>query len=112
MRLEKFVVKPHSRLCSKHFNPEDYERNPFLLESLGLGETRLKLKVDAVPTKFDRGSPKGKKQVKGGVTFKAKLQPSSPSKFVHGLQTISQRAVSKREAYEKRQQKEVIDLHS
>ena len=110
MRLENFVLKPHTRLCSEHFLPEDYEQVPHLLESFGLGKARLKLKVDAVPTKFDRGSPRGKKQVKGRMTFKAKSKPSSPRKSVPGSQTASERAAPKRGAYEKRQRKEASDF--
>ena len=110
MRLENFLVKPHTRLCSEHFLPEDYEQTPLLMGSFGLGATRLRLKVDAVPTKFDRGSPRGKKQVKGRVTFKAKLKPSSPKKSVPGSRTASQRAAPKRGAYEKRQRKDASDV--
>ena len=84
MWLENILVTPHTHLCSEHFLPEDYKQTPHLMDSFGLGATRLRLKVDAVPTKDDRGSPRGKKQVKGRVTFKAKVQPSSPKKSVPG----------------------------
>ena len=33
MWLENFVVKPHTRLCSEHFLPEDYKQIPHLMES-------------------------------------------------------------------------------
>ena len=110
LRLENFVLKPHSRLCQAHFTPECYVRNPETLLSLGLEGERLTLKPDAVPTIFNRGSPKGKKQVKGRKQFKSKvskLQPYSPSKSLFGLVTGKMNSPKKRGAYEKRQRKDV-----
>ena len=95
MQLENFVLLPHTCLCSGHFLPKDYEQAPHLMESFGLGATCIWLKVDAVLTKFDRGSLRGKKHVKGQMICKAKLKPSSPKKSVPGSQTGSQRAAPK-----------------
>ena len=111
MQLENCIVKPHTHLCSEHFLPKDYEQTPHLMESFGLGATCLRLKGDAVLTRCDRGSPRGKKQVKGWVTFKAKLKAFSPKKSVPGLQTASQRAAPKQGAYEKRQLKDASDVY-
>ena len=82
MHLENFVVKDHSRLCEKHFEEDQFEVSPKVIESLGLkGKKKLKLKIDAVPTIFDRGSPKSSSQVLGKKSFKRKKMSSLETKF-------------------------------
>ena len=53
MKRANFAPTPHSRLCSAHFEHTCFQRNPLLLETLGLGaHTRQSLLPDAVPTLF------------------------------------------------------------
>ncbi|OON22454.1 THAP domain protein [Opisthorchis viverrini] len=47
---ERFVPSQHSRVCSQHFKPEDFERD-IRSELLGTGHRRMRLKDTAVPTK-------------------------------------------------------------
>ena len=101
MRLANFNLKPHLRLCKEHFSNHSYQRSPDLLRSLGLENERLFLKDDTVPTIFDRGSPKGKKQVKGRTPFKARPL-LSPRKLITGSPKKK-----RREAYEKQQRRVV-----
>ena len=73
LRLEGFTVKDHSRVCQIHFDIDCFERSPELLKSLGLDVLekchRPKLKSNAVPTIFYRGSSKARCQVRGKQTF-------------------------------------------
>ena len=102
LRLENFVSTPHSRLSQERFSSHCYQRSPELLKSLGLENERLILKEGAVPTVFNRGSPKGKKQAKGRIRFKANpLKPSSPKKSFFGSPK------KKQGAYEKRKRRDV-----
>ena len=71
LNLVNFRVKAHSRLCQDHFEENQFEVGPKLIASLGLeGIKRPSLKRDAVPTIFDKGSPKASGQVKGKKVFK------------------------------------------
>ena len=71
MALLNFELKTHSRLCQDHFEEDQFEVGPKFIASLGLeGIKRPSLKHDAVPTIFDKGSPKGSGQVKGKRSFK------------------------------------------
>ncbi|KAF7262130.1 hypothetical protein EG68_00653 [Paragonimus skrjabini miyazakii] len=47
---EAFVPSQHSRVCSQHFSPDDFERD-IRSELLGSSHRRLRLKDTAVPTK-------------------------------------------------------------
>ena len=71
--LNKFPTEDHSGVCQVHFENECFELSPELRKSLGLDTLekpyRCRLKHDAIPTIFDRGSPKAKCQVKGKQTF-------------------------------------------
>ena len=71
LRLENFLLNENKRICNEHFLPECYKRNPELMKSLGIKDDRMILKEGAIPTEFDRGSPKGRKQMKGKIRFKA-----------------------------------------
>ena len=60
---------------------KSFELSPELLKSLGL-DTLEKRYRDAIPTIFDRGSPKAKCQVKGKQTFsKTKTKGKVKAKF-------------------------------
>ena len=67
------MVKDHCGVCKVDFENECFELSPELLKSLGLDTLdkpyRCRLNRDAIPTIFDRGSPKAKCQVKGKQTF-------------------------------------------
>ena len=113
MRLENFVVKDHSRLCERHFEEDQFEVSPKLIESLGMiGKKQLKLKRDAIPTIFDRGSPKSSGQVQGKKSFKRKkvsnLQTKFQSKFEYLCSSPKKLSPKKRYgAYTKRRRLEV-----
>ncbi|KAF8567756.1 hypothetical protein P879_03498 [Paragonimus westermani] len=47
---EAFVPSQHSRVCSQHFSPDDFERD-IRSELLGSSHRRLRLKDTAVPTR-------------------------------------------------------------
>ncbi|KAF6771962.1 hypothetical protein AHF37_09513 [Paragonimus kellicotti] len=47
---EAFIPSQHSRVCSQHFSPDDFERD-IRSELLGSSHRRLRLKDTAVPTK-------------------------------------------------------------
>jgi hypothetical protein len=51
---DRWVVKPRSQLCSRHFEKNQYQRDPEFLQKIGLTGTtnRPRLKLGAVPTKF------------------------------------------------------------
>eukprot|EP00794_Sanderia_malayensis_P014700 gene14700-16226_t len=109
LKLTNFVCNKNKRLCSDHFSPECYETREFVMDSLGLttGNKRLTLKEGAVPTIFDFGSPKGRKQMKGKrkfTTSKPKLATLSPRKSQFGS---SRSSPVKRRAFEKRQKMRV-----
>ena len=92
LRLEGFVIKDHSRVCQIHFENECFELSPELLKSLGLDTLkkpyRRRLKSDAIPTIFDRGSPKAKCQMKGKQTFsETKTKGKVKAKFRARLST-------------------------
>lgn len=44
-----FIVTKHSRICGKHFSPNQYSRYPPRLAELGYPNARAQLKEDAVP---------------------------------------------------------------
>lgn len=83
LRLKDFKIKKHSRLCQLHFEFKCFERSPELLKSLGLDVLgyRPKLNEDAVPTLFDRGSPKAKCQMRGKQTFSTRKQDKAKEKY-------------------------------
>ena len=113
LRLENFVVKNHSKLRERPFEEDQFEVSPKLIESLGMiGKKQLKLKRDAVPTIFDRGSPKSSGQVQGKKSFKRKKVSNLQTKFQSKFEYLSSRPkkLSPRKrygAYTKRQRLEV-----
>eukprot|EP00794_Sanderia_malayensis_P020923 gene20923-22978_t len=70
LRLQTFFLTDNKRICSEHFLRECYQRHPIFMESLGFSNERMLLKEGIIPTVFDRGTPKGRKQLKGFVHFK------------------------------------------
>eukprot|EP00795_Rhopilema_esculentum_P010151 gene10151-18816_t len=71
MDLLNFELKTNSRLCQDHVEEDQFEEGPKFIASLGLeGIKHPSLKRNAVPTIFDKGSPKGSGQVKGKRSFK------------------------------------------
>lgn len=117
MRLENFTVKDHSRLCERHFEENQFEVSPTIIESLGMtGKKKLKLKGDAIPTIFDRGSPKSSGQVQGKKSFKRKkvqnIQTKFQSKFEYLSGSPKKLSPKKRYgAYTKRRRLEVSQFH-
>ena len=86
LQLEGFMVKDHCGVFQVDFESECCELSPELLKSLGLHTLeklyRCRLKRDAIPTIFDRDSPKAKCQVKGKQTFsKTKTKGKVTAKF-------------------------------
>ena len=85
LQLEDFVVKDCG-VCQVDFENECFELSPELLKSLGLDTLEkpycCRLKRHAIPTIFDRGSPKAKCQVKRKQTFsKTKTKGKVKAKF-------------------------------
>ena len=115
MRLANFEAKDHTRLCEKHFEDDQFEVSLKVLESMGmLGLKQLKLKKDAVPTVFDRGSPKGSGQVLGKKSFKRKktnLETKFQSKFSYPCGSPKKLSPKKRYgAFSKRRRLEVSEI--
>ena len=82
LNLVDFRVKAHSRLCQDHFEENRFEVGPKLIASLGLeGIKRPSLKRDAIPTIFDKGSPKASRQVTGKKIFKRSTAKRMDAKF-------------------------------
>ena len=108
IKRDKFKPLKHSRLCQEHFEDDCFQRSPKLMNLFNVS-FKLELKETAIPTKFDRGSPKAKCHVKGktkfqsAITKKKKLQPVlSPKKYrTHG---------QVRGAFNKRKRQEVSSL--
>ena len=100
MNYINFEVESHSRLCQDHFEEDQFDVSQKFIASLGLeGIKRLTLKSDAVPTIFDRGSPKGSKQVKGKISFIRRPASTSESKFQSKFQPSSPTKLSPKKRY-------------
>ena len=100
MNLINFEVKSHSRLCQDHFEEDQFEVSPKFIASLGLeGIKRPTLKSDAVPTIFDRGSPKEVSKSKERYPSKEDLHQLSSQNSSQNSNLQVQRSLARRKAH-------------
>lgn len=51
---DKWGPTDYSVLCSKHFEDHCFQQDSKLSESMGLGKRKARLRVDAIPTLFEK----------------------------------------------------------